>query len=111
MTSIEMFDLCIPGVLKALIVNHNSIKTLPRNCQLVKNSCATLLERGGLDLQNWGAPILDPDLNENACFNGAWGNFGPQILQIQPPHVANPHVELSGKRFWFKTLFGGVFPP
>ena len=60
MTSIEMFDLFIPGVLKALIVNHNPIKTSPCNCQLVKNSCATLLECGGLDLQNWGGPIWPP---------------------------------------------------
>ena len=97
MTSIKICDL-------ALIVSHNPIKTLPCNRPLVKNSCAALLECGGLDLQNWGAPFLPPIRVKTLVLSG----FGD--LQIQPPPYPIPHVKLSGKRFWFKALLGGMLP-
>ena len=55
--------------------------------------------RGALDLRIWGAPSLPPNLRENGCFIGVWGNFeakmGRPKFADPTPHEPNPRIKTT----------------
>ena len=55
------------------------------------------LDPWGVGSANLGRPIFAPNLRENACFKGVWGNFeakmGRPKFADPTPHGSNPPLK------------------